>query len=47
MATKKEDLKANGKLKKGFRYNENGRIVKAKIRYQEENKTVVFSAKVK
>ncbi|CEN54304.1 MULTISPECIES: hypothetical protein [Capnocytophaga] len=30
MATKKEGLKANGKLKKGFRYNENGRIVKAK-----------------
>ena len=30
MATKKVVLKANGQLKKGFRYNENGRIVKAK-----------------
>ena len=30
MATKKVALKANGRLKKGFRYNENGRIVKAK-----------------
>ena len=28
--TRKVGLKANGKLKKGFRYNENGRIVKAK-----------------
>ena len=27
--TRKVGLKANGKLKKGFRYNENGRIVKA------------------
>ena len=27
---KKVGLKADGKLKKGFRYNENGRIVKAK-----------------
>ena len=30
MATKKEALKANGKLKKGYRYGKNGRIVKAK-----------------
>ena len=30
MATKKEALKANGKLKKGYRYSKNGRIVKAK-----------------
>ena len=30
MATKKVGLKADGKLKKGYRYNENGRIVKAK-----------------
>lgn len=30
MATKKVGLKADGRLKKGFRYNENGRIVKAK-----------------
>lgn len=30
MATKKEALKANGKLKKGYRYNESGNLVKAK-----------------
>ena len=28
--TRKVGLNANGKLKKVFRYNENGRIVKAK-----------------
>lgn len=28
--TRKEALTEKGKLKKGFRYNENGRIVKAK-----------------
>ena len=35
--TRKVGLKANGKLKKGFRYNENGRIVKAKATTQKPN----------
>ena len=35
MATKKVGLKADGKLKKGYRYNENGRIVKAKKQPQK------------
>lgn len=39
MATKKEGLKANGKLKKGFRYNENGNIVKAKSASTKKKKT--------
>ena len=30
MATKKEALKTNGRLKKGYRYGKGGRIIKAK-----------------
>ena len=30
MATKKEGLKANGKLKKGYKFKKGGTIVKAK-----------------
>lgn len=36
---KKVGLKADGKLKKGFRYNENGRIVKAKKQPQKKTTT--------
>ena len=37
--TRKVGLKANGQLKKGFRYNENGRIVKAKAKTTAKRKT--------
>ncbi len=31
MAARKEGLKANGTLKKGYRYGRGGKIIKAKI----------------
>ncbi len=45
MATKKVGLKADGKLKKGYRYNENGRIVKAKKTTAKKTTTKKTTAK--
>ena len=45
MATKKVGLKADGKLKKGYRYNENGRIVKAKKTTANAKKTTAKKAR--